>query len=119
MKSNYSADTLHHAVGGNAQLAQRVAEAFLRVRPELEARLTAAVHSRDSAAAKRAAHELRGMAGMMGAAQLAQTATALEAHALKPGADLTSDEVADLLRDLTEEWDGVARNLSPLAPHLS
>jgi HPt (histidine-containing phosphotransfer) domain-containing protein len=119
MENDFSADALQRAVGGNVELARRVAEAFLRIRPELQARLTGAVRAQDLSAARRAAHELRGMAGMMGAKQLAQTATAIEARTADPQADWASGDAAVLLRDLNTEWEAVVRVLGPLAPHVA
>jgi HPt (histidine-containing phosphotransfer) domain-containing protein len=111
----FNVDVLRAAVSNNHGLAERVADAFLKIKPELQSRLTAAVLARDLQTATRAAHELRGMAGMMGARQLAQVAAAIETCTK----DAALDGVADLQIRLIAEWDAVATALGASTPTTS
>ena len=104
----FSVDVLRAAVAGNHNLAERVALAFIKIKPELQSRLSDALRARDLPTASRAAHELRGMAGMMGAQQLAQAAAAVEAVAHQT----QGDGLAQLQANLHAEWDAVAAALN-------
>lgn len=103
----FSMGVLRAAVAGNQGLAERVAHAFLTIKPELQSRLSHALQTRDLHTASRAAHELRGMAGMMGARQLALAAAAIEASAENAAAE----RLAEMQATLVFEWDAVAAAL--------
>jgi len=75
----FDSQALLGAVEGDAALARLVAEQFLAEGERLPQRLDAALAAGDAVAAARAAHEIRGMAGTLGAARLAACAGMLEA----------------------------------------
>lgn len=114
--ARYSIDALWAAVAGNARLAQGVADAFLKIRPELESRLARAIEGDDRDTALQAAHELRGMAAMMGANRLAAAAAAVVAYV---GVTLQApaDGAQSLMQALTAEWDLVASALNGVSTH--
>jgi HPt (histidine-containing phosphotransfer) domain-containing protein len=70
---------LLNAVEGDADVARLVAEQFLAEGERLPQRLDEALTADDTAAAARLAHEIRGMAGSLGASRLARCAGAVEA----------------------------------------
>jgi HPt (histidine-containing phosphotransfer) domain-containing protein len=110
----YGVDRLKGVVGDDDQLAAQVAGAFLQVRPELQARLRDAAAAADAAAFAGAAHELKGMAGMIGAERLALAAKTLE-QAAKGGNRAAFTDPA-LLAELADEWERVARVLEAIVP---
>ena len=109
--ATYSLEQLHAAVAGNHRLAAGVADAFLKIRPELQTRLAQAVTRHDLATAHQAAHELRGMASMMGAKRLAAAAAAIE-HGSAGTGGAPQAGLSALLSALTHEWDVVATALN-------
>ncbi len=114
IEGEFSATALTATIGDDAELIASVAGAFLHVRDDLRARLKGAVAVADADAVTHAAHELKGMAGMIGASRLAQAAKALEmAGRAGDRAALTDTE---RLARLEVEWDRVARVLQSLLP---
>ena len=109
---DYSAAVLRATIGDDAELAAQVAGAFLQVRPDLNARLRSAVAAADATAVANSAHELKGMAAMIGAERLAQSAKALE-HAGRAGDRGVFADSGRLAR-LEDEWERVARVLQAL-----
>jgi HPt (histidine-containing phosphotransfer) domain-containing protein len=110
----YGVDRLKATVGDDDQLAAQVAGAFLQVGPGLHARLRDAATAADAAAFASAAHELKGMAGMIGAERLALAAKTLE-QAAKGGNRAAFTDPA-LLAQLDEEWERVTRVLEAIVP---
>lgn len=108
----FSREVLKAAVAGNQMLAERVAGAFLTIKPELQSRLSDALTARDLDTAARAVHELRGMAGVMGARRLALAAAAVETGA----ADAAPEQLAELQANLAVEWEAVAMVLAAPSP---
>lgn len=108
-QSVFSIETLRALLMGDEALVARVAGECLRVTPELQARLMQAVQTNGWSELAAAAHELRGMASNMGAKQLAQTASELEAAAHAQRAD----DVAALQVPLLQQWTSVVMALSP------
>lgn len=102
-------DDLRTAVGGDNALAGRVAVAFINVKVELRDRLTKAARGRDATTLASAAHELKGMASMIGARQLAALAAQLDARA-RAGDVGDAESTLSLIE---KEWDAVARALAP------
>jgi HPt (histidine-containing phosphotransfer) domain-containing protein len=111
---DFTAAVLMATIGDDAELAAGVASVFLQVHDDLHARLRRAVGSADADAVTRAAHELKGMAGMIGASRLAQAAKALEAAGRAGDRAALAD--AGRLASLEVEWDRVARALRVLVP---
>lgn len=103
----FSLDVLRAAISGNHGLAERVAHAFLKIKPELQSRLADALRTSDLQTAARAAHELHGMASIMGATQLAVAAAAMEASVNS----VAADGLAQLQANLLAEWDAVVTAL--------
>ncbi len=64
--------------GGDADLRRELVELFLSETPQLLAELTSAVERRDTAAATRLAHGIKGSAATLGAKRVRDTAQLLE-----------------------------------------
>jgi CheY-like chemotaxis protein len=75
---SYRFEHLLARVDGNAVVARKVATTFARVRGALRARLDAAATAADAARLQEVAHEIKGMAGALGAQRLQALAAALE-----------------------------------------
>ncbi len=90
-------------VGHDDALARRVAECFLALGNSLPQRLAAALAADQAAAAAQVAHEIKGMAAMLGAQRLAAAAAALEEPARR--------SQPPPLAALREEWQRVGRCL--------
>jgi HPt (histidine-containing phosphotransfer) domain-containing protein len=101
--SDYRIDHLLAAVEHDDALARLVASQFLALGDSLPERLAVAWTARDGVAASRLAHEIKGMASMLGAQRLASAAGAVE-HAV-PAA-------ASPLAALHDEWQRVGRCLN-------
>lgn len=114
MSDEYSVDMLTAVTGAEGELAVQVASAFLTVCPDLRERLRAAVASGDAARVVAAAHELKGMAAMIGAERLSLAAKALE-MAGRNGERESYTDTAQLAR-VEEEWARVAESLQTLMP---
>ena len=110
----FSATALTATIGDDAELIASVAGAFLQVRDDLRVRLNGAVAAADADAVTHAAHELKGMAGMIGASRLAQAARSLEMAGRAGDRAALADP--DRLASLEVEWERVARVLQSLLP---
>lgn len=110
----YGVDRLKAVVGDDTELMAQVASAFLQVRPGLQVRLRGAAAAADAKAVADAAHELKGMAGMIGAERLALAAKTLE-HAGRGGDRAVFTDPA-LLAELDAQWEQVTRALEAIAP---
>jgi len=114
MGNEYSLDMLTAATGAEGELAVQVASTFLRVGPDLRERLHAAVAGADANGVVAAAHELKGMAAMIGAERLSLAAKALEMAGRNGEREFYSDP-APLAR-IEDEWVCVADTLKALTP---
>jgi HPt (histidine-containing phosphotransfer) domain-containing protein len=110
----YGVDQLLATIGNDNELAAQVASTFLQVRAELRARLRAAAAAEDAVALTNAAHELKGMAAMIGAERLSLAAKTLEQAGR--GGNRAAFTDAALLAGLDDEWGRVARVLEALTP---
>jgi HPt (histidine-containing phosphotransfer) domain-containing protein len=99
---DYTTDHLLAAVEHDDVLARMVAGQFLALGENLPERLAVALAARDTSAASRLAHEIKGMAAMLGAQRLASAAHAIEREVL-PASPPTV---------LLEEWRRVSRRLT-------
>ena len=99
---SYEIDHLLQAVEHDDDLARLVATQFLSLGDSLPERLAAALDARQPAAGARVAHEIKGMAAMLGAQRLAAIAHAIEFGAAS----------APPLAALHEEWRRVGRRLT-------
>jgi len=112
-KEAYSVDQLKAVLGDDSdELAAQIAAAFMTVRDDLQRRLRTAVTAADATAVAAAAHELKGMSAMIGAAQLSMAALTLE-EAARTG-DRTVYADATRLQAIESRWDQVAQVLQPL-----
>jgi len=110
----YGVDRLRATIGDDDELLAQVASTFLQVRTGLRARLRDAATVADAAALARAAHELKGMAGMIGAERLSLAAKTLELAGRGGNRAAYTDPA--LLAELDDEWERVARALEAIAP---
>jgi signal transduction histidine kinase/DNA-binding response OmpR family regulator len=109
---SFRGDSLRELLGGNAALARRVAEAFTAVRADLEARLTNARAQRDADQLRRVAHEIKGMAGTMGARRLQALSAAIESCAGRE----PWPEFDRLCASFILEWRHVTREVDAVRP---
>lgn len=102
--SAYEQADMLAAVEGDVQIARLAAQQFLAQGEALPDRLRAALEAGDAVQVARLAHEIKGMASMLGANALAAQAAALEGapHGL---------QAADA-EPLRREWRAVARVLT-------
>jgi CheY-like chemotaxis protein len=109
---SYRFEHLLARVDGNAVVARKVAATFARVRGALRARLDAAATAADAARLQEVAHEIKGMAGALGAQRLQALAAALETE-LRAG----RWQAIDRLRAQVElAWQQVDAALDSIAP---
>jgi HPt (histidine-containing phosphotransfer) domain-containing protein len=101
-KPDYEIDHLLAVVEQDDELARLVAAQFLALGDSLPERLHAALAACEATAAARVAHEIKGMAAMLGAERLAAAASAVESGAV----------TAPPLAALQEEWRRVGRRLT-------
>ena len=109
----FTLEAMKAAIGGDTAFIKQVASAFLEVRPGIAQRLRAAIAAGDPRAAAEAAHELKGMSAMLGAARLAATAAQLEQRARAGDAAALTERA--LIDDLEGEWHGVTALLQGVA----
>jgi HPt (histidine-containing phosphotransfer) domain-containing protein len=98
----YELAHLLEVVDSDAELARLVAAQFLAQGNRLPERLAAALAAQQPVAAARVAHEIKGMAAMLGAQRLAAAALVIERTA----------DAAPSLAALNDEWACVVRCLS-------
>jgi HPt (histidine-containing phosphotransfer) domain-containing protein len=101
----FGADDLLAAVEGEHETAQAIAAGFVAMRESLVDKMAAALAAGDFGAAQDVAHEIKGMAGTLGARRLAAIAAALEAEARSRSATAAQTPLLEVLR---REWQAVA-----------
>jgi two-component system sensor histidine kinase/response regulator len=100
-------DTLRELGGGSNALLAELADAFIDGAAEQMAVLHDAVVTADVAAAARAAHQLRGSCGTIGATTMVVLAEEIEAAALDNRADNLAGPVASIERSFEEARDAL------------
>ncbi|WGG50391.1 response regulator [Rugamonas sp. DEMB1] len=108
-------------VGGNVKLMRKLLARFVETQIDAMARIAEAVEANDLAAATRHAHTVKGLAGNIGAAGMADSAARVE-QMLAQGAMAGRDQaLADMARELSELTTSIAlaMNDQPSAPSAS
>ena len=108
-------------VGGNVKLMRKLLARFVETQIDAMARIAEAVEANDLAAATRHAHTVKGLAGNIGAAGMADSAARVE-QMLAQGATAGRDQaLADMARELSELTTSIALATSdkPAAPAAS
>jgi two-component system, sensor histidine kinase and response regulator len=106
--SQFDARDLVEALEGDRVTAQAIATGFVSMRENLVERLAAALAEGDLAETQALTHEIRGMAGAMGARRLGAIAAALEAEARAGSPEAACLPLLEVLR---REWRSVAATL--------
>jgi signal transduction histidine kinase/CheY-like chemotaxis protein len=108
---SYGVEQLLARVGGNAAVARKVAASFAMVRGAMEARFDAAAVAAEAAKLLEVVHEIKGMAGALGARHLHALALAIEAE-VRAG----RWQAVDRLRaQVDQAWQQVAAALESIA----
>ncbi|PHV09067.1 multi-sensor hybrid histidine kinase [Janthinobacterium sp. BJB412] len=108
-------------VGGNVKLMRKLLARFVETQIDAMARIAEAIEANDLAAATRHAHTVKGLAGNIGAAGMADSAARVEQMLAQGQMDGRELALADMARELSELITRIAlaMNDKPAAPAAS
>ncbi|MES2075004.1 MAG: response regulator [Pseudomonadota bacterium] len=108
-------------VGGNVKLMRKLLARFVETQIDAMARIAEAVEANDLAAATRHAHTVKGLAGNIGAAGMADSAARVEQMLAQGVMEGRERALADMARELSELTTSIAlaMNDKPAAPAAS